>query len=73
MTCSGLPDFLVLLYNVFCRCIDFTRFLFNQGKLQRQGGSTFLGMLSSIIDKKVLCHFAQQVSTSFDACNFETL
>ena len=43
MTWSGLPDFLALLYNVFRCCIDFTRFLFNQGKLQRRGGSTFFG------------------------------
>ena len=60
---SGLPDFLALLNIVFCRRIDLTRFLFNQGKLRQRGGSTLLGMLSSIIDRKVLCHFAQQESS----------
>ena len=54
---SGLPDFLALLNSVFRHLIDFTRFLFSQGKLWRRGGSTLLGMLSSIIE---LFHFTQQ-------------
>ena len=58
---SGLPDFLALLNSVFRHLIDFTRFLFNQGKLWRRGGSTLLGMLSSIIE---LFHFTQQLGLS---------
>ena len=38
---SGLPDFLAILYSEFHRRIDLTRFLLNQGKLRRRGGSTF--------------------------------
>ena len=68
---SGLPDFLALLYSATRRLIDLTRFLFNQGKLRRCGGSTLLGMLSSIIDRnwEVVCgviQLYQKINFSYD-------